>query len=202
PLQTPWNRILFVGDSSGNQSPLSFGGFGAMVRHLQRLTVGIAEALKTDQLSAKSLSILQPSQPSLSVTWLFQKAMSVGVNQQINPNQINQLLAAVFAQMQQLGTPVLKPFLQDIVQFVPLTKTLLKTGLSHPLLVAKIIPQVGLLSLLDWMLHYVNLIVYTRLFNLSPMLEILVNNLPQEKQYYWHRLIDKWRFGSGSDYHK
>jgi lycopene cyclase CruP len=34
------------------------------------------------------------------------------------------------------------------------------------------------------------------------MLEILVNNLPQEKQYYWHQLIDKWRFGSGSDYHE
>ncbi|MFN7416121.1 MAG: FAD-dependent oxidoreductase [Dolichospermum sp.] len=200
PLQTPWNRILPVGDSSGNQSPLSFGGFGAMVRHLQRLTLGIAEALKTDQLSAKSLAILQPYQPSLSVTWLFQKAMSVSVNQKIDSNQINQLLSAVFAQMQQLGTPVLKPFLQDIVQFWALTKTLLKTGLSHPLLVAKIIPQVGLLSLLDWMLHYVNLIVYTSLFSLSPRLEILVNNLSPENRYYWHRLIDKWKFGSGSDY--
>ena len=200
PLQTPWSRILPVGDSSGNQSPLSFGGFGAMVRHLQRLTLGIAEALKTDQLSAQSLAILQPYQPSLSVTWLFQKAMSVGVNQKIDSHQINQLLSAVFAQMQQLGTPVLKPFLQDIVQFWALTKTLLKTGLSHPLLVAKIIPQVGLLSLLDWMLHYVNLIVYTSLFSLSPRLEILVNNLSPENRYYWHRLIDKWKFGSGSDY--
>ena len=200
PLQTPWNRILPVGDSSGNQSPLSFGGFGAMVRHLQRLTLGIEEALKTDQLSAKSLAILQPYQPSLSVTWLFQKAMSVSVNQKIDSNQINQLLSAVFAQMQQLGTPILKPFLQDIVQFGALTKTLLKTGLSHPLLVAKIIPQVGLLSLLDWMLHYVNLIVYTSLFSLSPRLEPLVNNLSPENRYYWHRLIDKWKFGSGSDY--
>ena len=200
PLQTPWSRILPVGDSSGNQSPLSFGGFGAMVRHLQRLTLGIAEALKTDQLSAQSLAILQPYQPSLSVTWLFQKAMSVGVNQKIDSHQINQLLSAVFAQMQQVGTPVLKPFLQDIVQFGALTKTLLKTGLSHPLLVAKIIPQVGLFSLLDWLLHYVNLIVYTSLFSLSPRLEILVNNLSPEKRYYWHRLIDKWKFGSGSDY--
>ena len=102
----------------------------------------------------------------------------------------------------QLGTPVLKPFLQDIVQFKPLTQTLLKTGLSHPLLVAKIIPQVGLLSLLDWMLHYINLFVYNNLFTLSPILETLVNNLPQDKQYYWHRLTDKWRFGSGNDYHK
>ncbi|HEY9906260.1 MAG TPA: FAD-binding oxidoreductase, partial [Thermosynechococcaceae cyanobacterium] len=29
PLKLPWNRILPVGDSSGAQSPLSFGGFGA-----------------------------------------------------------------------------------------------------------------------------------------------------------------------------
>ena len=200
PLQTPWNRILPVGDSSGNQSPLSFGGFGAMVRHLHRLTLGIEEALKTDQLSAQSLAILQPYQPSLSVTWLFQKAMSVGVNQRIDPNQINQLLSTVFAEMQQLGTPVIKPFLQDIIQFAALTQTLLKTGLSHPLLVAKIIPQVGLLSLLDWILHYINLIVYTGLFSVSPMLELLVNNLPAQKQYYWHRLRDAWKFGSGNDY--
>ncbi|MBE9230783.1 FAD-binding oxidoreductase [Cuspidothrix issatschenkoi LEGE 03284] len=202
PLATPWNRILFVGDSSGNQSPLSFGGFGAMVRHLQRLTLGIAEALKTDQLSVQSLAILQPYQPSLSVTWLFQKAMSVGVNQKINPNQINQLLSAVFAQMQHLGTPVLKPFLQDVVQFGALTKTLVKTGLSQPLLVAKIIPQVGLLSLLDWMLHYTNLCVYNGLFFVTPVIEFLVNNLSMQQQYYWHRLIDKWRFGSGNDYHE
>ncbi|MFM7364184.1 MAG: FAD-dependent oxidoreductase [Cuspidothrix sp.] len=201
PLATPWNRILFVGDSSGNQSPLSFGGFGSMVRHLQRLTLGITEALKTDQLSVQSLAILQPYQPSLSVTWLFQKAMSVGVNQKIDPHQINALLSAVFDQMQLLGTPVLKPFLQDIVQFGSLTKTLVKTGLSHPLLVAKIIPQVGLLSLLDWLLHYGNLFVYSTLFSLTPILELLVNNLLPKQQYYWHRLIDKWRFGSGNDYH-
>jgi len=38
-------RILPVGDSSGNQSPLSFGGFGAMVRHLKRLTADSRGAL-------------------------------------------------------------------------------------------------------------------------------------------------------------
>ncbi len=200
PLKTPWNRILPAGDSSGSQSPLSFGGFGAMVRHLKRLTYGICEALETEQLSAKALAVLQPYQPSLTVTWLFQRAMSVGVNQKIAPYQINQLLSAVFQEMQQLGTPVLKPFLQDIVQFSPLTQTLLKTGLSHPGIVAKIIPQVGLASLLDWVLHYSNLGVYTALFWLSPMLETWIKNQPNEQQYYWHRLIDAWKYGSGGDY--
>ncbi|MDZ7993498.1 MAG: FAD-dependent oxidoreductase [Nostoc sp. EfeVER01] len=200
PLKTPWNRILPAGDSSGSQSPLSFGGFGAMVRHLKRLTYGIDEALETEQLSAKALTLLQPYQPSLTVTWLFQRAMSVGVNQKIAPDQINQLLSAVFQEMQQLGTPVLKPFLQDIVQFSALTQTLLKTGLYHPGIVAKIIPQVGLASLLDWMLHYSNLGVYTALFSLSPMLETWIKNQPKEQQYYWHRFIDAWKYGSGGDY--
>ncbi|MEH2322139.1 MAG: FAD-dependent oxidoreductase [Nostoc sp.] len=200
PIKTPWSRILPAGDSSGSQSPLSFGGFGAMVRHLKRLTFGIYEALETEQLSAKDLALLQPYQPSLTVTWLFQRAMSVGVNQKISPDQINQLLSAVFEEMQQLGTPVLKPFLQDIVQFSALTQTLLKTGLSHPVLVAKIIPQVGLRSLLDWTLHYSNLGVYTALFWFSPMLETWIKNQPKEQQYYWHRLIDAWKYGSGGDY--
>ncbi|MEH2047694.1 FAD-binding oxidoreductase [Nostoc sp.] len=200
PLKTPWNRILPAGDSSGSQSPLSFGGFGAMVRHLKRLTSGIYEALETEQLSAKALTLLQPYQPSLTVTWLFQRAMSVGVNQKIAPDQINQLLSAVFQEMQQLGTPVLKPFLQDIVQFSALTQTLLKTGLYYPGIVAKIIPQVGLASLLDWMLHYSNLGVYTALLSLSPMLETWIKNQPNEQQYYWHRLIDAWKYGSGGDY--
>ncbi|MFM6158662.1 MAG: FAD-binding oxidoreductase, partial [Sphaerospermopsis kisseleviana] len=171
-----WDRILPVGDSSGNQSPLSFGGFGAMIRHLQRLTFGIEEALKTNQLSSQSLKLLQPYQPSLSVTWLFQKAMSVGVNQQIPPQQINQLLSSVFAEMEKLGNPVLKPFLQDVVQFSALTQTLLKTGFSHPVLVAKIIPQVGLLSLFDWILHYGNLFIFTLLFSLSSILEPIIKN--------------------------
>lgn len=200
PLQTPWHRILPVGDSSGNQSPLSFGGFGAMVRHLKRLTIGIDEALRTEQLSAKALAQLQPYQPNLSVTWLFQKAMSVGVNQTIPPERINQLLSAVFEEMQQLGMPVLKPFLQDIVQFSALTQTLVKTGLNHPGLVAQIIPQVGFINLLDWLLHYSNLGVYSVLFAVSPILEAWVKNLPTTQQYYWHRLIDSWKYGAGKDY--
>ncbi len=198
PLSTPWNRILAVGDSSGNQSPLSFGGFGAMVRHLQRLTVGISEALQTEQLSVNALALLQPYQPSLSVTWLFQKAMSVGVNQKIPSDRINQLLGAVFQQMQQLGEPVLKPFLQDVVQFPALTQTLLKTALVYPGLVIKLIPQLGLVALLDWMVHYVNLGIYSTLYWLSQRLTWV--KMPPVPQYYFHRWVDGWKYGSGKDY--
>ncbi|PAX47906.1 FAD-dependent oxidoreductase [Brunnivagina elsteri] len=200
PLQTPWNRIITAGDSSGSQSPLSFGGFGAMVRHLKRLSLGVYEALQADELSVKALSLLQPYQPNLTVTWLFQKAMSVSGNQQIHPQQINQLLSAVFMEMQKLGEPVLKPFLQDVIQFSGLTQTLFKTGLLHPIEVIKVVPQVGSIALLDWTIHYINLGIYSVLSSFSPALEPWIKNMSASQQYYWHRWIDSWKYGSGGDY--
>lgn len=200
PLHFPWNRILPVGDSSGSQSPLSFGGFGAMVRHLKRLTLGIHAALTTEQLSSSALALLQPYQPSLSVTWLFQKAMRADIEQKLDSNQINQLLSAVFLEMQQLGEPVLKPFLQDVVQFPALTQTLVKTALNHPKLIAQIIPQVGFVSLIDWTIHYINLGIYTVLYQLGVKLEPSVKNLPPLRQYYYYRWLESWQYGSGNDY--
>ncbi|HTL90054.1 MAG TPA: FAD-binding oxidoreductase [Leptolyngbya sp.] len=200
PLQLKWDRILPVGDSSGSQSPLSFGGFGAMVRHLQRLTNGIDEALRCEMLDHSALSLLQPYQPNLSVTWLFQRSMSVGINQKVNPDQINQLLVTVFGEMQRSGDQVLKPFLQDVVQFIPLSQTLLKTGILHPALVLKIIPHVGIPALLDWMLHYFNLASYTALDSVAQTLKPWIATLSPSQQYWWHRRLDAWKYGSGNDY--
>lgn len=36
PLRSPLDRVLQVGDASACQSPLSFGGFGSMLRHIPR----------------------------------------------------------------------------------------------------------------------------------------------------------------------
>jgi len=163
PIRMPWSRILPIGDSSGGQSPVSFGGFGSMVRHLKRLTQGIHEALSSDALSRNALAQLQPYQPNIAVTWLFQRAMSVGVDQNLAANQINQLLTAVFQVMEQLGDDVLRPFLQDVVQFPGLSKTLLLTALTKPGVILPVIPQVGLTTLLDWLVHYINLGVYSGL---------------------------------------
>ena len=200
PVQMPWDRVIAVGDSSGCQSPLSFGGFGAMLRHLQRLTVGVEEALQADILSQNALALLQPYQPSLSVTWLFQKAMTVGLNQKAEPQQINRLLSAVFAEMEKLGEPVLKPFLQDVVQFSGLSQTLLKTALNHPKLIANLVPQLGIMPLVEWMGHYVNWGVYTGLFSVGNGLELGLKNLPAGWDYYMQRRLDGWKYGSGSDH--
>jgi lycopene cyclase CruP len=200
PLRYPWGRTLAVGDSSGSQSPLSFGGFGAMIRHLKRLTHGLDEALTSDCLEAIALGQLQPYQPNLSVTWLFQKSMSVGMDQTIPEQRINTLLAAIFADMAGLGETTLKPFLQDVVQFPALAKTLLVTSVRHPALVAQIIPQVGLPTLADWLRHYGSLAGYSALATLLQGGKPAADALPPVQRYYIRRWLDAFFYGSGKDY--
>ena len=210
PLKSPWNRILPVGDSSSSQSPLSFGGFGAMLRHLKRLNDGIGDALRGDILDRDALALLQPYQPNLSVTWLFQQTMSVGVNQKIAPNAINELLSAVFDAMAKLGDPVLRPFLQDVVQFGSLSQALFKTSIDSPLVVTKVIPQVGLPPLVNWMRHYLSLGAYGALLPLGEAVANWQNSRSPQKddrknargQYYLDRWIQAWKYGSGGDYHE
>lgn len=199
PLNIPFDRLLAIGDSNGGQSPVSFGGFGAMVRHLKRLTLGISEALQTDSLKQKDLAIIQPYQPNISVTWLFQKTMSVEVEQNVDPNQINNLMNGVFSVMEKLGDDVMKPFLQDVIQFIPLTKTL---PLVNPKLVLPILPQVGITPLLSWSWEYFNLALYSGLYPLGKIAQPIFENLSPKQQYYYHRYLDAWKYGSGGDHNR
>ncbi len=199
PLKPDWARVLLIGDSSGSQSPVSFGGFGAMIRHLARLTDGIEMAIKADALSNTDLQLLQPYQPNIAVTWMFQRAMSVGINQQLDPHQINNLLAAVFRSMHHLGDDVLRPFLQDVVQFPALSRTLLQTSIVSPLSVIPVVPQVGIVTLLDWLIDYLNLGTYSGLYLLGELVSPYLTKLPPDRQYYYQQLIQAWRYGSGRD---
>jgi lycopene cyclase CruP len=199
PLQLPWDRILPIGDSSGSQSPLSFGGFGSMVRHLNRLALGIQEALTTDSLTHTALAQLNPYQPNLSVTWLFQKTMSVSVGSKPDPNQINQLLSTIFQVMIELGDEVAKPFLQDVIQFSGLTQTLWQVSRQHPQLVAKLLTQLDPWTVMIWLGHYLRLGSYTGLTSLGSKLDPVFSKLPPKARYYWHRQQEAWRYGAGQD---
>jgi lycopene cyclase CruP len=200
PLVLPWSRTLAVGDSSGCQSPLSFGGFGAMLRHLQRLNDGVHDALTADALSTVDLAFIQPYQPNLSVTWLFQRAMSVRAKQSLAPNQINELLSTVFQAMNGLGDPVLRPFLQDVVQFGPLYQTLLQVSLQAPGMIPKILQQVGPGALVNWMGHFVALGAYSGLNQTKSLIQLWSEGLPDTKRDRWRRRMEAWAYGSGADF--
>ncbi|XP_062009404.1 uncharacterized protein LOC133725987 isoform X1 [Rosa rugosa] len=201
PLPAAFNRVLQFGDASGIQSPVSFGGFGSLTRHLNRLSTGIYEAINGDFLDSHNLSLLNPYMPNLSSSWLFQRAMSAKEPSNVSPDFINELLYANFQSMQKLGDPVLRPFLQDVVQFGPLTKTLGLVMLNKPQIIPSIFKQVGIPVLLDWSGHFFMLGYYTLLSTFAdPVVRPLLSALPPEMKYGWKRRLEAWKYGAGLDY--
>ena len=71
---------------------------------------------------------------------------------------------------------------------------------SWRLNVYKIIPQVGLENLLDWMRHYLNLGVYSLLYSIGGIMEGLMAKMSEKQSYYDRRWIEQWKYSSGGDY--
>ncbi|XAR55345.1 Lycopene beta-cyclase, partial [Bertholletia excelsa] len=201
PLPAAFDRVLQFGDASGIQSPVSFGGFGSLTRHLARLSTGIHEAIIDDLLDSYHLSLLNPYMPNLSASWLFQRAMSAKKQSNVSPDFISELLCANFQSMQRLGDPVLRPFLQDVIQFGPLVKTLGLVMITKPQIIPSIFKQVGIPVLLDWSGHFFMLGYYTFLSTLvDPVVRPLLNSFPTMMKYKWKRQLDAWKYGAGLDY--
>ena len=118
------------------------------------------DALLSDVLDRECLATLNAYQPALSASWLFQKCMSVAPGTRPPKTFINQLMATNFGVMESLGDEVSRPFLQDVVMFGGLGKTLLTMAVKAPLFVPQILVQAGPGPILDWAKHFATLGAY------------------------------------------
>ncbi|KXZ52262.1 hypothetical protein GPECTOR_10g893 [Gonium pectorale] len=205
PLKPTFDRVIQIGDASGLQSPLSFGGFGALTRHLARLTDALTEALEADCVDRGSLGLVHAYNPGLSSSWMMQKAMSVRLGDTPSPQLINRMLAGNFKAMERLGEPVMKPFLQDVIQFGPMVQTMGAQMLTDPLSIPGLIAHVGPGPLLEWLGHMGALGSYTALHGAAQAagLREAVARAPgigARSRFALRRLLDAWEYGSGKDY--
>jgi len=205
PLPPSHSRVLAVGDASGIQSPLSFGGFGALTRHLGRISNAISEALETDCLHKDDLGEINAYTPNLSAAWMFQKAMSVRMGQSVDSKFVNRLLAKNFEIMNEMGKKTMMPFLQDVVRIDGLLGSLSRSFMADPTFTPQIINHVGIPALVDWLGHVTMIAVYTGLHNFaSPILKIFIENGVWEgkerEEWRLKRKMEAWEYGSGSDY--
>ena len=74
------------------------------------------------------------------------------------------ILATNFGTMNKLGDPVLKPFLQDVVQWSPLAQTMAGMMVNNPTLLPGILTSVGVNPLVDWLGHFSALGAYDVLY--------------------------------------
>ncbi|KAG7361044.1 hypothetical protein IV203_036144 [Nitzschia inconspicua] len=203
PLKPEFSRVLAVGDASGIQSPLSFGGFGALTRHLSRVGGGISEALENDCLHKDDLARINDYQPNLSAAWMFQKAMSVKMGQKVDPKFVNRLLATNFEVMDDMGPRTMRPFLQDVVRFDGLLGSLYRSFIADQTFMPQIVATVGVPELVKWLGHLGKMGQYSLLDSIaSPFVKDVVDRYvtdPRER-FKWKRAVESWKYGSGNDY--
>ncbi len=202
PLKPAHSRLLAIGDASGIQSPLSFGGFGALTRHLGRVSNAVDEALKFDLLSKSYLSEINAYTPNLSAAWMFQRAMSVRMGQNVDSKFVNRLLATNFQIMDEMGIDTIKPFLQDVIRVDGLAGSLARSFKADPFFMPAIVAHVGVPSLADWLRHVGMMGAYTFFHSvMSPLMKPFVDKMENNKEkFLWRRRMEAWKFGSGADY--
>jgi hypothetical protein len=106
-----------------------------------------------------------------------------------------------FSAMEKLGDEVMRPFLQDVIQFYPLLRTLVKAAGQDLLTPFKVVPNVGVFALTDFLGHFFLLFWYTFCAeNVSPVLRGFVPLVSPSTQFRLKRAMEAWKFGSGLDY--
>lgn len=91
--------------------------------------------------------------------------------------------------------------MQDVVQYGPLGLTLVSQMLSDPLFVPSIFRHVGVPPMLDWLKHFTALGAYTLLHKAGkPVVRSLAERSSGKQRFKLNRLLDAWKYGSGSDF--
>lgn len=128
--------------------------------------------------------------------------MSVRIGHTPSPELIVGTLSNSFSSMEKLGDPVMRPFLQDVLQFVPLLRTLTKAAGQDLLTPFKVVPQVGFFAIFDFLVHFSALGLYTLLAStVGPSLLLVAPVLPKGLSFKAKRYAEAWKFGSGLDYY-
>jgi len=205
PLPPVAARVLAVGDASGIQSPLSFGGFGALTRHIKRISDAVVEAIADDALSRDDLATVNAYLPNQSATWMFQRAMMVPIGDTRPQNFVNRLLRTNFQIMEDLGPEVLKPFNQDVVQPRTLSRVLVEAVLRDPLNIPILVYHIGPALLADWLGHMAAMFAFDLAHHtLDGPLRDYAASLHEagnrKEAFRLRRLAEQWEFGSGQDY--
>ena len=207
PLPVSFDRVMAIGDAGGLQSPLSFGGFGAITRHIGRLTSAVESALTADALSKEALARINPYQANLRAAWLFQQSMRppalpLGAPGAFDDGFISRVLVATFEGMEREGEAVMLPFLQDVLRVDGLIKTIGGLSFASPLVALEIFYRLGPLPILDWTYHFVWM-CFGSLVAAEPargLVAAVAPALSPADRFALERFVEGWQYGSGLDY--
>lgn len=130
---SPGDRIYLVGDAASRHSPLTFCGFGAIIRSFESISTSLARLLDSDRLDRASLDAVRCEREGLRV--MGGLALMMVADRQRLPcgsNLINSLLDDAFAALKASGQINYRNFMQDEIGFYEFLRYMLEVARHRP----------------------------------------------------------------------
>jgi len=157
--QTADNRIMLIGDAALS-SPLTFSGFGSLVRNLKRLTHLTDLALKADMLDAKALSQINAYEPR--VAQMSSLAEFMRPTPKSKPSAVNETMNAVMTALHSLDENIRRQLFQDRMTFNALKSMLTGTAKVYPKIFARAREHLGAKKTFWWLANIAESLIAER----------------------------------------
>jgi len=125
------DRIILFGDAASLASPLTFCGFGSMVRNLGHLTAGLEDALSSGDLSKRSLERVSAYEPNVASMANLMKYMCFD-SATDEPNFVNDLMNEVMIALDDLPEHYREAMFRDEMKIEELAVVMLKVAGRYP----------------------------------------------------------------------
>lgn len=146
--------IIALGDSSAQQSPLTFCGFGSYVRNLERTTGLMDYALRHNLLEANDLRLIGAQQANVTLNWVFSRFMEPRRNSAVRPNEVNEMMTLICTVIAEMGPGFAQRFFKDRAGFPELNLMLFKIVQKYGGIWDRAFTTVGFRGLALWLLDY------------------------------------------------
>lgn len=150
PMPAARDRVLLVGDAAGRHSPLTFCGFGSMIRSFLPVADALRARLDDDRLDARALASVWRDPPGLAVMGGLTLMMVPGRRPSADPRAVNQLLDAAFASLSELGDEVYGAFVRDQIGFSDFVRFMRATAKKRPTIYDEVFAQLSRAELARW----------------------------------------------------
>jgi lycopene cyclase CruA len=125
------DRILLLGDAASLGSPLTFCGFGSMVRNLERLTTGLDRALRSGSLGREALGGISAFEPNVAAMANLMKYMCYDARTD-EPNFVNELMNEVMIALDELPQRYRQAMFRDEMTLDQLVTVMLRVAWRYP----------------------------------------------------------------------
>jgi lycopene cyclase CruA len=145
----PRDRVILVGDAAGRHSPLTFCGFGSMIRSFRPVADALRDRLEHDRLDRTSLASVWREPAGLQVMGGLTLMMVEGRTARA-AGDVNLLLDAAFASLSALGEETFAAFVRDEIGFADFIRFMRATAHRHPAIYDEVFAQLTRSEILTW----------------------------------------------------